>query len=254
MENLPFSIARLLGPENLKLLEQGIISSLQQTNSAQNNKAALSNESSSSGAESGLDKINYGSGAGSGGSGPSSPEINVVLSPISRPLDVQISQANMLLPQHSSPIFKMPAYQQQPALSVPQPVQIIPEPQPIAAIAIDEKTEQVTQVPLPLPQKATDSSRILRRHKANRKPRTPFTTEQLNTLEYLFNTKKYLTVDERAATAHKLGLTDIQVKIWFQNRRAKEKRVNDSIMDRIKLNNRYGVVDPKYMMQNFGGQ
>lgn len=59
----------------------------------------------------------------------------------------------------------------------------------------------------------------------SRRRRTAFTSEQLLELEREFHAKKYLSLTERAHLAHSLCLSESQVKIWFQNRRAKWKRI-----------------------------
>lgn len=63
---------------------------------------------------------------------------------------------------------------------------------------------------------------------AFRKPkriRTAFTPSQLLKLENAFEGNHYVVGQERKELAKALGLTETQVKVWFQNRRTKHKRV-----------------------------
>uniref|UniRef100_A0A3Q1AN57 Homeobox domain-containing protein n=1 Tax=Amphiprion ocellaris TaxID=80972 RepID=A0A3Q1AN57_AMPOC len=58
----------------------------------------------------------------------------------------------------------------------------------------------------------------------SRRIRTAFTLQQLQVMEHSFQRCHYLSVLERHTIAAVLGLSETQVKIWFQNRRTKRKK------------------------------
>jgi BarH-like homeobox protein len=57
-----------------------------------------------------------------------------------------------------------------------------------------------------------------------RRNRTVFTEYHLTSLEKNFDRQKYLSTKDRAQLASRLGLSQIQVKTWYQNRRMKWKK------------------------------
>ena len=57
-----------------------------------------------------------------------------------------------------------------------------------------------------------------------KRPRTAFTNEQLARLKKEFEDNRYLTESRRQDLAKELGLNESQIKIWFQNKRAKMKK------------------------------
>ncbi|XP_062954746.1 homeobox protein engrailed-2 [Cynocephalus volans] len=65
-------------------------------------------------------------------------------------------------------------------------------------------------------------------NREDKRPRTAFTAEQLQRLKAEFQTNRYLTEQRRQSLAQELSLNESQIKIWFQNKRAKIKKATGS--------------------------
>jgi len=69
----------------------------------------------------------------------------------------------------------------------------------------------------------------------DKRPRTAFSSEQLARLRKEFEENRYLNEDRRRALANELGLNETQIKIWFQNKRAKLKKATGTKGDLAKM-------------------
>ncbi|KAK2560581.1 Homeobox protein MSX-1 [Acropora cervicornis] len=79
-----------------------------------------------------------------------------------------------------------------------------------------------------------------RRHKLNRSPRIPFSSSQLASLEAKFLQTQYLSGSEVHDLSSWLSVSEHRVKIWFQNRRAREKKTKAvSVVTSKEGNERY---------------
>ncbi|KAJ8926124.1 hypothetical protein NQ315_009981 [Exocentrus adspersus] len=70
-------------------------------------------------------------------------------------------------------------------------------------------------------------SRRIKKSKSSpedKRPRTAFSSAQLQRLKNEFNENRYLTERRRQQLSSELGLNEAQIKIWFQNKRAKIKK------------------------------
>ncbi|KPJ18906.1 Homeobox protein ceh-19 [Papilio machaon] len=94
-------------------------------------------------------------------------------------------------------------------------------------------TQDIARAACPVPSPTNDkSNRRPRRAGPERKPRQAYSAKQLERLEAEFKMDKYLSVSKRMELSKALGLTEVQIKTWFQNRRTKWKK---QLTSRLKI-------------------
>ncbi|CAK6982259.1 homeobox protein Nkx-6.1 [Scomber scombrus] len=104
---------------------------------------------------------------------------------------------------------------------------------------------------------AHQNSVLLDKDGKRKHTRPTFSGQQIFALEKTFEQTKYLAGPERARLAYSLGMTESQVKVWFQNRRTKwrkkhaaematAKKKQDSETERLKGNSEQEEEDDDY--------
>ncbi|XP_057332152.1 homeobox protein Hox-B3-like [Microplitis mediator] len=78
---------------------------------------------------------------------------------------------------------------------------------------------------------------VTEEQKNSKRNRTTYTEEQLSELQRIFCENNYPCREARIETGFRLGLTEQQVKVWFQNYRMKVKKTTGSKVDKIDKKN-----------------
>ena len=84
----------------------------------------------------------------------------------------------------------------------------------------------------------------------DKRPRTAFTSAQLERLRKEFLANRYLTEDRRINLAKELGLAESQLKIWFQNKRAKLKKSNGDKGQLAKILDAQGLYNHQTVLED----
>ncbi|XP_008142659.2 homeobox protein VENTX [Eptesicus fuscus] len=104
--------------------------------------------------------------------------------------------------------------------SLSAPARVSSSGEPPQAVGMEEAKSSAVSTP------GTSTTGLSKEADSTRHPRvrTAFTEEQVSTLERSFQHHRYLGPQERRRLAQTMGLSEVQIKTWFQNRRMKHKR------------------------------
>jgi len=80
-----------------------------------------------------------------------------------------------------------------------------------------------------------------KKEEEDKRPRTAFNGDQLERLRKEFQANRYLTEDRRVNLSRELGLSESQLKIWFQNKRAKLKKCQGEKGELAKILEKQGL-------------
>ncbi|XP_065909592.1 homeobox protein vent1-like [Dysidea avara] len=115
----------------------------------------------------------------------------------------------------------------------------------------DDRTEEISRI-MQLPVSAQGSSSSLADSDSSdraggKRHRTRFTPRQLSTMEAAFSAEKYPDMKARQELSEKLGLSEIQVQVWFQNKRAKARRKDKK---RLEESSTIAIEPPSFWPKN----
>uniref|UniRef100_A0A1B0D8C7 Homeobox protein rough n=1 Tax=Phlebotomus papatasi TaxID=29031 RepID=A0A1B0D8C7_PHLPP len=96
---------------------------------------------------------------------------------------------------------------------------------------LDRNSSSPSEISSPSPEIEEKMARRRRKEGRPRRQRTTFSSEQTLRLEVEFHRNEYISRGKRFELAETLHLTETQIKIWFQNRRAKDKRIEKAQID-----------------------
>ena len=107
-----------------------------------------------------------------------------------------------------------------------------PKPEPVAVPKPFYPAFTGYTPPVPFPYSAViGEQRKSPKEQKQKRSRTIFTPTQIDRLEIEFQTSQYMIGGDRIALAKELDLTETQVKVWFQNRRIKSRKLKKSQID-----------------------